>query len=178
MVAMTFTKLTSQSVYQGRAFNVERVLVQLPDGQEKNYDLVAHRDSVTIIPVDAQAQMYFVCQYRLGGDEYLLELPAGVLEPGEDPVEGARREVREETGMSAGKLLNIGEMYLAPGYSTELMTVFLATDLRHEPLAADADEFLDLVLYPVSEAYRLAENRLIRDSKTLAALLLARKHLV
>src|SRR5512137_1831759 len=99
MVPMTFTKLTSQSVYQGRAFNVERVLVRLPDGQEKYYDLVAHRNSVTIIPVDAQEKMYFVRQYRLGGDEYLLELPAGVLEPGEDPLTGARREVREETGM-------------------------------------------------------------------------------
>ena len=90
---------------------------------------------------------------------------------------GAAREIREETGMEAGTLIKVGDFYLAPGYSTEFMGVFLATDLKHNPLDPDADEFLSVEKFPVKQAYALAGRGEIPDAKSLAALLLARPHL-
>jgi len=174
---MTFEKLHSETIYDGHTFSVEHLLTQLPDGHQKTYELVRHNESVSMVPVDSAGQIYFVIQYRIGASQNLLELPAGVLEPGEDPAEGARREVREETGLAAGKLLKLGEFYLAAGYSSELMHAFLATELYPAPLQADADEFLQLQKIPVQKAYEMAEAGQIRDSKTLAALLLARQYL-
>ena len=89
----------------------------------------------------------------------------------------AAREVREETGMAAGSLQRIGDFYLAPGYSTEFMAVFLATELYPAPLQADADEFLEVEKVPVRQAYQMAESGQVPDAKSLAALLLARPHL-
>ena len=169
--------LQSETIYQGRAFSVERVLTQLPDGKERNYDLVRHSGAVTIIPVDAQGRILLVRQFRVGANQKMLELPAGLIEPGEDPVECAARETREETGMAAGSLVKIGEFFMAPGYSSEFLHIFLARDLSHAPLKPDADEFLELETIPVSEVYQMAQSGQIADGKTLAALLLARSHL-
>jgi ADP-ribose pyrophosphatase len=170
---MKFKQLHSNNVYQGHAFSVERLLMQLPDGHQKEYDLVQHRPSVSLVPLDESGMVYFVRQYRIGPAQELLELPAGVLEAGEDPIEGARREMREETGLAAGNLIKIGEFFLAPGYSSELMHVFLATELYPAPLPPDVDEFLNLETLPLVKAYELAANGEIKDSKTLAALFLA-----
>ena len=89
----------------------------------------------------------------------------------------AAREIREEIGMEAGTLLKVGEFYLAPGYSTEFMGIFLATDLRHNPLDPDADEFLSVEKMSVKSAMEMAEHGEVPDAKSLAALLLARPHL-
>jgi len=108
----------------------------------------------------------------------LLELPAGSLDEGESPEACAARELREETGYAARKLEKVGEFFLAPGYSTEKMSVFIARELYAAPLQADADEFLDLVRLPLEEALRAAENGEIPDAKSLAALYLARGRLM
>ena len=107
----------------------------------------------------------------------LLELPAGTLDDDEAPEVCAAREIREETGMAAGKLVELGAFYLAPGYSTEYMHVFLATDLSEDPLEADDDEFLSVESVPLAEAIRMAERGEMPDAKSLAALLMARSHL-
>jgi ADP-ribose pyrophosphatase len=107
----------------------------------------------------------------------LLELPAGTLSPDELPEHCALREIREETGFAAGKLVKIGEFYLAPGYSTEYMHLYLATDLHPDPLPGDEDEFITLERVPIRQAYQLALNGGLQDGKSLAALLLAR-HLI
>lgn len=170
---MKYKILQRESVYQSRAFGVQRVLMRLPDGKERNYDLVDHADSVTIIPLDDEGNLYFVNQYRLGVDDLLLELPAGLLEPGEDPLQAAAREVREEVGMAARHLEKLGDAYLAAGYCNEHMTFYLATGLYPAALEPDADEYIQLEKIPVSEAYVMARRGEIHDSKTLAALLLA-----
>jgi ADP-ribose pyrophosphatase len=121
--------------------------------------------------------MYFVRQYRSGPRDLLLELPAGVLDPNEEPQACALREVREEIGMAAGKMEAIGEVYLSPGYSTEYMYFYLATGLYSAPLEHDEDEFLDIEAIPVNQAYDMAEAGSLKDGKTLAALLLARPRL-
>ncbi len=169
--------LSTETVYQAHAFGVQRVQVRLPDGKERPYDLVNHAPSVTIVPVDDEGNLYFISQFRLGVGGMLLELPAGVLEVGEDPLAGAAREVREETGMAAAQLEKLGEFYLAAGYCNEFMTIYLARGLYPAPLQQDADEFLNLVKLPIREAYRMAQRGEILDSKTLASLLLAAEKL-
>jgi ADP-ribose pyrophosphatase len=174
----TYELLHSDTIFKGHAFSVELLLTRLPDGNRKVYELVRHSEAVTLVPIDSAGQIYFVRQYRIGASQALLELPAGVLEPGEDPAGGAGREVREETGLAAGKLLKLGEFFLAPGYSSELMHVFLATDLYPAPLEADEDEFLQVETMPVQRVFEMVDTGLIKDGKTLAALLLARPHLL
>jgi ADP-ribose pyrophosphatase len=170
---MEFTPLSSETVYHGRAFDVERIQLRLPDGQQRVYDLVRHNDSVTIVPLDEQGNLLFVNQFRLGVGGTLLELPAGVMDDGEAPDICAAREIREETGMAAGRLELLGDYYLAPGYSSEHMYVYLASNLYADALDQDSDEFLQLVSIPAAQAYEMARGGQIRDSKSLAALLLA-----
>jgi len=170
---MTHQTLYRETYYSGPIFDVAKVHVQLPDGRERSYDLVEHGDSVTIVPVDANGQIYFVTQHRVGAGALLLELPAGVLEQGEDPLESARREIREEIGMDAHEMIPLGGFYLAPGYSDEYMTIFLATGLFPAPLEPDEDEFLNLITMSVDTVYQKALAGEFQDGKTLAALLLA-----
>ena len=122
--------------------------------------------------MDEQGNLLFVRQYRPAAGKELLELPAGTLDEGEAPEACARREVREEAGMAAGQLEALGGFYLAPGYSTEYMHVYLATELRPDPLEADADEFLSVELISLGAALKMARSGEILDAKSLAALLI------
>ena len=166
--------IQSEEIYRGRVFTLRRDEVRLPDGKASQLDIIVHHGAATMVPVDAQNRIWFVRQYRHASGESLLELPAGTIDPGESAEACAAREVREEIGMAAGSLKKIGEFYLAPGYSTEFMRVFLATELTPDPRPHDADEFLEVTAIPLAEAYALAHDGTIRDAKTLAALLLAR----
>lgn len=173
----TFELIKSETLMQGRAFKIRRDLLKTPDGRETKFDIIEHGGSVIIVPVDSEGNMLFVRQYRHAAGCDLLELPAGTRDGDEPYEECAAREIREETGMEAGSLQKIGEFYLAPGYSTEFMAVYLATDLKHNPLEADDDEFLEVEKIPVVEAIHRAERGEIPDAKSLAALLLARPYL-
>jgi ADP-ribose pyrophosphatase len=174
---MPYETLHTETVYHGRAFNVRRDEIRLPDGKAAWLDIVDHVGAVTLVPVDDQNRVWFVRQYRHAAGEVLLELPAGTVEPGEPPLDCARREIREEIGMAAGRIELIGEYFLAPGYSTEFMHVFLATDLRPDPLPGDPDEFISAEAIPLDVVLRMVENGKIRDAKTLASLMLAKKYL-
>lgn len=162
--------ISRKKVFGGHAFDVQEILVSLPDGRKRNYDLVDHRDSVTIIPIDENGYIWFVNQYRLGSESSLIELPAGVLDDGEDPKSCAAREVREEIGMAAGELIQIGSLYLAPGYSNELNHIFVARHLKLDPLQQDEDEFLSTIKYSREEITELINEGNLQDSKSLAAL--------
>lgn len=174
---MSFELLRSETLMKGRAFAIRRDHLKTPDGRETNFEIIEHGGSVVIIPVDENGNVLLVRQYRhaTGGD--LLELPAGTLDGDEDPQVCAAREIREETGKGAGKLTRLGDFYLAPGYSTEFMVVYLATELSHNPLDADADEFLSVEAIPIVEAIRMAERGEMPDAKSLAALFMAKPHL-
>lgn len=168
-----FEFLRSELLLQGRAFKIRRDHLRAPDGRETNFEIVEHGGSVIMIPLDEEGNLLFVRQYRHAARSDLLELPAGTRD-GDEPYEAcAAREMREETGMAAGTLKKVGEFFLAPGYSTEFMTVFLATDLRPNPLPSDADEFLEIVRVPLREAIQMAEGGQMPDAKSLAALFLA-----
>lgn len=174
---MPFELIKSEVLLQGRAFKVRQDTLRTPDNRETKLEIVEHGGSVVIIPIDQEGNLLFVRQYRHAVGRDLLELPAGTRD-GQEPYEQcAAREIREETGMESGALKKLGEFYLVPGYSTEFMAVFLATELKENPLDADEDEFLDLEKIPLKQAVEMAERGEIQDAKSLAALLLARSHL-
>jgi ADP-ribose pyrophosphatase len=174
---MPYETLHTEMLHRGRAFNVRRDEIRLPNGKTARVDIVDHVGAVTLVPVDEQDRVWFVRQYRHPAGDVLLELPAGMVELGEAPLDCARREIREETGMAAGRIELIGEFFLAPGYSTEFMRVFLARDLRLDPLPGDADEFIAVEPIPYEVVLKMIENGKIRDAKTLAALLLVKRYL-
>jgi ADP-ribose pyrophosphatase len=171
---MPFELLKSEILMKGRAFAIRRDHLKTPDGGETKLEIIEHGGSVVIIPVDENGNVLLVRQYRHAAGKELLELPAGTLDEDEDPQVCAAREIREETGMAAGVLTKLGEFYLAPGYSDEFMVVYLAMDLSHAPLQADADEFLSVEVLPLAEAIKMAERGAIPDAKSLAALFLAK----
>jgi ADP-ribose pyrophosphatase len=170
---MDFTILNRKTIYEGRAFDVQKVLARLPDGREHEYDLVSHSGAVTLVPVDQDGNMWFVRQFRLGALQELLELPAGLMEKNEPPEVSAGRELREEIGMAADELRELGQFYMAAGYSSEYMYIYLATGLHPSPLEQDEDEFLQVQAIPVKQVYAMVHANQIHDGKTLAALLLA-----
>jgi len=174
---MPFETIQSDIKYRGRAFNVRCDQVRLPTGQVSHLDIVDHVGAVTLIPMDDDGNILFVRQYRHAAGIELLEMPAGTLELGELPEQCAQREIREETGMAARELIKIGEFFLAPGYSTEYMSVYLATHLYSAPLQRDADEFLSLQKIAIEQAYQMASSGEIRDAKSLVALFLLKNHL-
>ncbi|MGW8250402.1 MAG: NUDIX hydrolase [Anaerolineales bacterium] len=174
---MTFTTISSKTIFQGKVFELHQDEVRMPDGNHARLDIIQHPPSVTLLPVDEENQIWFIRQYRQAAGEEILELPAGVIEKGEAPLACAQREIREETGMSAAVFELIGEFYLAPGYSSEYMYVYLASELKEDPLPGDEDEFISVVRISVEDAYRMAEAGEIRDVKTIAALLLAAPHI-
>jgi ADP-ribose pyrophosphatase len=174
---MPFELIKSEILLQGRAFKIRRDTLKTPDDRETKLEIVEHGGSVVLIPVDQDGNVLFVRQYRHAAGTDVLELPAGTRD-GEEPYEDcAAREIREETGMAAGRLQKIGDFYLAPGYSTELMAAFLATDLNHDPLDADDDEFLQVEKFSVKETNAMFERGKIVDAKSLAAWMLAKPHL-
>jgi 8-oxo-dGTP pyrophosphatase MutT (NUDIX family) len=174
---MPFEFIKSEILLQGRTFKVRRDTLRTPNGHETKLEIIEHGGSVVLVPLDNGGNILFVRQYRHATGREIIELPAGTRN-GEEPYEDcAAREIREETGMEAGKLQKVGEFYLAPGYSSEFMAVFLATDLKHNPLDADDDEFLQLEKVPVNDVTAMFQRGKVPDSKSLAAWLLAKPYL-
>ncbi len=174
---MVYQLIQSETLVKAKPFDIRRDQVRLPDGKASTLVIVDHPGAITLLPVDSQGRVWFVRQYRHAIQQDLLELPAGTLEKGEDPQACAAREVREEIGMAAESLKKIGEFFLAPGYSSEHMHVFLATGLTADPLKGDDDEFITIERNPVEQVYAMVDQGGIPDGKSLAALLLARPYL-
>jgi ADP-ribose pyrophosphatase len=163
----------SHIIYKGKIFNLRQDEVCLPNGKTLHADIVDHRDSVTILPIDEKGNIWFIRQYRYPVKQELLELPAGVMEPNESPEASAQREMREEIGMRAQTLEKICEFFLAPGYSTEYMHLFLASDLIPDTLPQDTDEFLFIEKIPRKKAFQMAQKGAFQDAKTLVALVIS-----
>jgi len=169
--------LSSEPVYLGKLVKLYVDTVQLPDGTQSTREIVRHPGAVAIVPLLASGEVVLVRQFRGAADRVLLEIPAGTLEPGEEPLAAAGRELQEEAGYRPGKLERLGGEYTAPGYTSEFIHLFLATDLVPSRLAQDADEFLEVVTLPLGEALRQVENGEIQDGKTIIGLLLAARRL-
>lgn len=168
--------IATREVFAGNLLHVRVDRVRLPDGTESQREVVDHRGSVTIIAVDS-GKVLMVRQYRLPALSALLEAPAGTLEPDEPPEACAVRELEEEAGFVAASWQPLFSAFLAPGYSTELTHVFLAQDLRATHAHADADERVELETVPLDGIQERILSGEIRDSKSIAALLMARAYL-
>jgi ADP-ribose pyrophosphatase len=169
--------LKSTKVYQAWAFHVQRDDVEFPSGKVHAMDIVVHNGAVALVPIDADGKIIFVRQYRHSAKKYLLELPAGTLDEGEEPLACAQRESREEIGLAPGKLTKLADFFLAPGYSTERMWIYLATDLTPDQLPGDEDEELELATMTLDEAFAAIKSGEIEDSKSMLGLFLAREYL-
>jgi ADP-ribose pyrophosphatase len=159
--------LSSESLHRGRIFDVTRERVRLPSGLEQQLEIVRHAGAVAIAALDAEGRLVLVRQYRQAVGEWLVEVPAGRLEPGEDPETAARRELEEETGLRARRWSVLARFWPAPGFCSEQMTLFLAQDL--EPAGAsrrahDADEELEVVRMTPAALFQES-----RDAKSLVA---------
>jgi ADP-ribose pyrophosphatase len=143
----------------------------MPSGRETTREIVEHGDCVAIIAVDDEDNILLVNQFRKPVEKRLLEIPAGGIEPGEEPVDCVRRELREETGFLPQKLERLGGFYSSPGYCTEYLYLYLATDLVSSPLQAEDSESIRLVRVPLSEIPSLITSGSICDAKSIAGLL-------
>ncbi|HLD92728.1 MAG TPA: NUDIX hydrolase [Anaerolineales bacterium] len=173
---MTNEILSSETVFRGRAFKIQQDRVQRPNGPQ-TYDTVHHIGAVAMVPVDSDGRILFVSQYRHAARHRLLELPAGTLEEDEPVEETAQRELREEVGMAPGRLTKLADFFLAPGYSTERMHIYLAEDLRPDSLAGDEDEELETKRLTLDEAFAAIHSGEIEDAKTMLGLFLFKEYL-
>ncbi len=171
------TVLDSRAVHQGRAFDTCQDRVRLPNGREATMDVVRHPASVILLPLPDPGRVILVRQYRYAVDRWIWELPAGNVEPGEDPEAAARRECAEETGWTAGRVERIGAWYPSPGYCDEVMIFYRLTELTAtDRLALDADEVLEPKVFTLDEAQRLTAEGPVADMKTALGLRLLREH--
>lgn len=167
------TVIGSESIFEGRIVHLRVDSVRLPNGTESKREIVAHPGAVCIVPITEDDQVLLVRQFRLAAGKVLLEIPAGTLEVGEAPSACAARELEEETGFRAAELRPLFSMYLAPGYSTELIHAFLAKDLTPTQAHTDADENVELVSLPLAEIEARVLRGEFQDAKTVASLLAA-----
>jgi len=165
--------LDSKHVYRGRAIHIRVDGVAKPNGTKTTREVVEHVDCVVILPIDSSGNILLVRQYRHAVDKELLELPAGSIDPGETPEEAATRELREETGYKPGKLEKLGGFYAAPGYCTEYLHFFRASQLERSPLTAEDTDEIDLVPISAGEVPGLIASGQICDAKTIAGFRIA-----
>lgn len=175
------TTLASEPIYRGKLVHLYRDTVRLPDGTHAEREIVHHPGAVAMVPLleddSGTPRVLLVRQFRAAVQRPLLEIPAGTLEPGEDPLQAAARELQEEIRYRPGHLERLGGEYTAPGYTTELIHLFLATDLQPSALTGDADEFIDVVTLPLPLALAMIDRGEIEDGKTLIGLLLTARRL-
>jgi len=167
--------VSRKQVYNGNIINVERLTVTLPNGKEASRDVVLHPGASVVIPIGDDGSIYLVRQYRKPIEKVSLELPAGKLDPGEDPEVCARRELEEETGLTAGKFKHLISIHTTPGFSNEVLHLYAAAELKEGDAHTDEDEFLSTEKVKIEELINLILNHEITDAKTIIGAFLAEK---
>lgn len=166
------TLIATRAVYEGRYLRAEERTVRLPDGREGRREIIVPPDAVGVLPIANSGTVYLVRQYRTALGRTILEIPAGILEPGEHPIDTARRECGEEIGLTPQRLDPLFGYYHSVGFSTGRIQVFLGRDLQPAPHAKpDGTEFIEIVTLPFAELLDRVERGDIVDSKTLLAAL-------
>ena len=169
------TTIESRVEFRGRILEVRVDKVRLADGRITTREIAVHGASVCIVPVDPQGNVLLVRQYRKPVEDQLLEVPAGGVEPEESPLEAAVRELQEEVGFTARNIQLLSSFWISPGWCTEFMHAYLATELEPASLPADDDEDIAVVPVPLDEVDGLLRSGEIKDLKSIASLLLALK---
>ena len=165
--------------YQGRKFSFDVNRLRLPNGAEGDWECIRHPGGALAVPVTPEGKLVLLRQYRFATQGRLLEFPAGTLEPGEAPAKTIEREIEEETGYRAHKWQKLGEFFLAPGYSDEIIYAFLAQDLEllETPPAQDDDEDIEIVLMTPKELEQAILAGEPVDAKSISSFFLARPFL-
>lgn len=163
--------LTSKLVYEGQITRLRVDTVRMPSGRESTREVIEHSECVAIVAVDSDDNVLLVRQFRYAVGKELLEVPAGGIDPGEGPAEAVRREMQEETGYRPGKVERLGGFYSAPGFCTEYLHLYLATDLTPSRLYAEDTEIIRLEQVPIDEIRGLITSGRIEDAKSIAGLL-------
>jgi ADP-ribose pyrophosphatase len=171
----TETLVTSRTVYQGKLLTLKEDEVALPDGRIGTREYVLHQGAAMVIPLFKDGSVLLERQFRYPLRAHLLELPAGKIDPGEEPLATARRELLEETGYSAAEWRHLTTLYPCVGYSNERIEMFLARHLKHEGHPGEDGEFLECIQLALDEALDLVVAGEIGDSKTILGLLWADK---
>jgi len=163
--------LASQQIYQGRAVNLRVDTVEKASGIKTTREVVEHSDCVAVVALDEQGNILLVRQFRHAVDKPLLEIPAGGIDPGENPMDAVRRELQEEIGYFPRKIEKLGGFYSIPGYGTEYLHCFVASDLVPARLVAEDTDEIELVRVSSDKIPRLIASGEICDAKSIAALL-------
>ncbi len=171
---LTEKMLSRTEQYSGPLFSVHTDQVLLPNGHTTYREVVEHVDGVAVLPLDERNNVLTVTQYRYVFGKTLLEIPAGKLDPGEEPAVGALRELKEETGAVPDTFLPLGRIIPAPGCYSEVLHLFLARGLHMEEQCLDPDEFLNVERIPFDEMVHRCLTGEIEDAKTVAAVLKAK----
>ena len=166
-------KLTSKQIFDGKVVKLYVDTVELPDGSEAIREIVRHPGAVCVIPVTKDMDVVTVKQYRYAFEQIMLEIPAGKLEPNENPLEAVKRELEEESGVVAGKIEYLGEIFTTVAIFDEKIHLYLATELEFKDAHPDEDEFLEVETIPLSELYNMVMDGDIKDAKTQIAILKA-----
>jgi len=168
--------ISSERVFDGIILHIDHLTNRLPNGKLAKREVARHIGAAAVLPVDADGNVYLVRQFRSPVDRVLLEIPAGKLDyKGEDRLEAAKRELREETGLTAGSWTHLNDMLSTVGFCDECISLFLARDLQSGDCDPDEDEFLNVVRLPLSEAVDMVMNNEINDAKTISALMMANR---
>jgi ADP-ribose diphosphatase len=165
--------LSTSHAYRGRSIRVRVDDVVKPGGVRTTREVLEHVDCVVLLPVDADGHILMVRQYRHPVERVLLELPAGSIDPGETPEEAATRELRDETGCRPGRLEKLGGFYAAPGYCTEYLHFFRATQFEKSPLTAEDTDEIEVVPISPADVPGLVASGQICDAKTIAGFRIA-----
>lgn len=169
--------LSSEQPFIGKIVSVRVDQVRIDDGRTVRQEVVEHRESMTVVAIDNDGKLVLVNQYRHPTGQLLLETAAGSIDPGESAEEAVNRELAEETGLRARTVTKLGAFYLAPGWCTEFMHVYLAQDLYDDPADPDEDEVIEVVRMAVEDWETLIASGEILDAKSIAAWRLAERYL-
>lgn len=169
-------KISSNQIFDGKIVKLFVDTVELPNGQTATREIVRHPGAVCVVPLTDEGDVIMVRQFRYPFSEVLLEIPAGKLEPGEDPLEAVKRELEEESGAVAGKIEHLGEIYTTVAIFDEKIQLYIATDLKFINAHPDEDEFLEVERIPLKTLVQMVMNGEIRDAKTQIAILKAEKY--
>jgi len=169
--------LSAEKIYKGRIIDLEKLVVELPDGRTAQREIVRHPGASMVVPILDDGRIIMIKQFRKPLEKVYYEMPAGKLDGNEDPIDCAVRELREETGYAVGKIEHILSIDTTPGFSDEIIHIYAATELEPGETEKDKDEFIETCMFSIDELLEMVYSGKITDAKTIIGVFLIQKYL-